>query len=74
MINDYLFVYPNNDWVIVKLDSPLELNDDVQPACLPSADYLSTTETEARCFTSGWGKLSIGNYIKIRKLTSLKLS
>ena len=60
----------NNDWVIVKLDSPLELNDDVQPACLPSADYLSTTETEARCFTSGWGTLSSGNYIKISKIVS----
>ena len=51
----------NNDWVIVKLDSPLELNEDVLPACLPdSIDYLPTTETEARCFTSGWGTLSSG--------------
>ena len=51
----------DNDWLIVKLDSPLELNDDVQPACLPSADYLPANTTEARCFTSGWGTLSSGN-------------
>ena len=51
----------DNDWLIVKLDSPLELNDDVQPACLPSADYLPANTTEAKCFTSGWGTLSSGN-------------
>jgi len=39
----------------------LDLNDDVYPACLPSsASYLSTSSTEERCFTSGWGTLSSG--------------
>ena len=52
----------DNDFVILKLDSPLELNNDVKPACLPAAGYLSTTETEERCFTSGWGTLSSGLY------------
>jgi len=67
----------NNDWVIVKLDSPLELNDDVQPACLPSADYLPATATEARCFTSGWGTLSSGGsstnnlqYVRVPAITN----
>merc|ERR1712088_952146 len=67
----------NNDWVIVKLDSPLELNDDIQPACLPSADYLPATATEARCFTSGWGTLSSGGsatnnlqYVRVPAITN----
>ena len=50
----------DNDWIILKLDSPLELSDNVIPACLPSENYLPDTETEARCFTSGWGRLSYG--------------
>merc|ERR1712001_433093 len=67
----------NNDWVIVKLDSPLELNDDIQPACLPSADYLPATATEVRCFTSGWGTLSSGGsatnnlqYVRVPAITN----
>ena len=51
----------DNDWLIVKLGSPLEMNSDVQAACLPSSsEYLSTSSTEDRCFTSGWGTLSSG--------------
>merc|ERR1712012_1486628 len=50
----------NNDWVILKLSSPLELNNDVQPACLPSSDYLPVTATEEQCYTSGWGTLQSG--------------
>ena len=50
-----------NDFVILKLASPLELNADVQPACLPpSADYLDINSSEDRCSTSGWGTLSEG--------------
>ena len=50
-----------NDFVILKLEYPLELNNDVQAACLPdSDDYLVNTEEE-QCFTSGWGELS-GEY------------
>jgi len=67
----------NNDWVIVKLDSPLELNNNIQPACLPSADYLPATATEARCFTSGWGTLSSGGsstnnlqYVRVPAITN----
>ena len=29
-----------NDFAILKLDSPLELNDDVKPACLPTSSEL----------------------------------
>ena len=50
----------NNDWLIVKLDSPLLMGGDVHAACLPSPSYLPATSTEERCFTSGWGSLSSG--------------
>ena len=47
-----------NDFVILKLGSPLQFDDNVQPACLPSSQkYLDSDTTEERCFTSGWGKL-----------------
>merc|ERR1712083_96162 len=51
----------DNDFVILKLDSPLDFNADVHPACLPpSAAYLDVSSSEERCFTSGWGTLSSG--------------
>ena len=51
----------DNDFVILKMAVPLELNDDVKPACLPSsADYLDISSSEERCFTSGWGTLTSG--------------
>ena len=51
----------DNDFVIVKLGSPLQFDDNVQPACLPSSQkYLDSDTTEERCFTSGWGTLQHG--------------
>jgi len=59
--NEPGFVYDdsriNNDYVILKLKSPLKFNNDVKPACLPSADYLDKNSVEERCFVSGWGTL-----------------
>ena len=50
-----------NDFVILKLGSPLQLNINVQPACLPtSKNFLSLDSTEDMCFTSGWGRLQYG--------------
>ena len=41
------------------MKSPLEFNDDVQPACLPpSEDWSPDTDPNNQCFVSGWGKLS----------------
>merc|ERR1712223_2226339 len=67
-----------NDFAILKLDSPLEFNDDVKPACLPtSSDYLDVSSTEERCFTSGWGTLSSGGsstdtcqYVRVPAITN----
>ena len=54
----------NNDWVIFKLDYPLEINSNVQPACLPpTSEYLSTSSTEKECYTSGWGSLKYGTQV-----------
>ena len=48
----------NNDWIILKLDSPLEFNDDVQPTCLPlSSNWYPENDPNNRCFVSGWGTL-----------------
>merc|ERR1711874_931873 len=68
----------NNDWAILKLSSPLDLTADVFPACLPSStSYLSTSSTEERCFTSGWGTLSSGGsatnnlqYVRVPAITN----
>ena len=47
---------PNNDWIILKLDEPLNLGGDVQKACLPlSSSYLPLTDSKDQCWTSGWG-------------------
>ena len=56
------FVYEkhthDNDYVILKLGSPLQFNEHVQPACLPSSSsFLGLDSTKTSCFTSGWGKL-----------------
>jgi hypothetical protein len=51
----------DNDFIILKLGSPLVLDKHVQPACLPSSkNYLGSNSTEERCFTSGWGTLQSG--------------
>ena len=47
----------NNDWIILKLDSPLEFNNDVRPACLPSPNWVPETDLDNHCFASGWGRL-----------------
>ena len=52
-----------NDFVILKLDSPLQFNINVQPACLPTSNsFLGLDDTEDMCFTSGWGKLNFSKF------------
>ena len=65
--NDKEFVYEehthDNDYIILKLGSPLQFNDNVQPACLPSSSsYLGLDSTKTMCFTSGWGKLNFSKF------------
>ena len=60
--NEIGFVYDkdshDNDYIILKLGSPLQFNENVQPACLPpSSSFLGLDSTKTSCFTSGWGKL-----------------
>ena len=65
--NDIGFVYEkhthDNDYIILKLGSPLQFNEKVQPACLPSSSsYLGLDSTKTMCFTSGWGKLNFSKF------------
>ena len=53
------------DWIILKLNCPLEMGTNVQPACLPSSNFLPITSTIDRCFVSGWGDLSSGMFTEI---------
>merc|ERR1719219_1777255 len=49
----------NNDFIILKLSSALTINSDVQPACLPEADF-KPDESGDTCLVSGWGTLQSG--------------
>ena len=49
----------NNDFIILKLKSALTFNANVEPACLPEADFAPDT-TGQTCFVSGWGTLQSG--------------
>ena len=52
-----------NDWIILKLGYPLDFNEDVYPACLPtSPDWFPETDPNNRCFVSGWGNLEFEGY------------
>jgi len=46
------------DLAMVKLESPVELNDCVGTACLPNVG--ADVPADARCFITGWGTLSSG--------------
>ena len=57
----------DNDFIILKLSSPLELNEDVWPACLPeTSTFLLGDATESNCFTSGWGITSTQSEISLQ--------
>ena len=48
------------DFVILEFDTPFNLIEDlIQPACLPTYPIKSGV----RCFTSGWGLISGGNFV-----------
>ena len=63
----------DNDYIILKLGSPLQFNENVQPACLPSSSsFLDLDSTKTTCFTSGWGKLDFSK-LQLNKLLVLVL-
>ncbi len=50
----------NNDFIILKLAQALQFNDNVQPACLPSAADYAPEGSGPTCLVSGWGTLQSG--------------
>ena len=54
------------DIAILKLTSPLEFNDDVKPACMPTEEMNSVEYSNDDCYISGWGRSS-----KYNKLDNL---
>ena len=50
--------YWKNDMVLLKLESALDFNTNVNAACLPQSNW--NPGPEKTCFTSGWGKLDFG--------------
>ncbi|KAJ8009055.1 hypothetical protein DPEC_G00084870 [Dallia pectoralis] len=42
------------DIALLKLETPVVINDKVLPACLPEKDYIVPPETE--CYVTGWGE------------------
>ena len=75
---DFPFNNPsfNNDWVILKLASPLTLNENVQPACLPDASLALDHAAGEKCYVSGWGRRASGgrpdilNWVDVLLLTN----
>ena len=59
--NKHIGVPGDNDVAILKLDFPLILNSDVQPACLPDPCF-APDETGEIAFVSGWGKIAETSY------------
>merc|ERR1711962_1649639 len=53
------YVGNNNDFIILKLSSPLTFNENVGPICLPDPDHAPDASGQT-CFVSGWGTLESG--------------
>lgn len=48
----------DNDFLILKLKTPLTFNSNVKPACLPESSF--APNPGRMCFVSGWGKVAYG--------------
>ena len=61
----------NNDIMLLKLDTPVQYNDHIQPVCFG----VSTEELEdypaGRCYVIGWGAINYGGKIPRNKATPL---
>lgn len=45
----------SNDIAMIKLSSPVVMNDKVQPACVPPSGEVSPHDDP--CYITGWGRL-----------------
>ncbi|CAG4953635.1 unnamed protein product [Parnassius apollo] len=61
-----IFSHPNfnkplfhNDIAVIKLDTPLQLNDYVAPICMPQRDQLFNLQVGELVTVAGWGKMNM---------------
>lgn len=57
-----------NDIALIKLDSPIEFNDYIRPACLPAYSDASDNLVGESVTATGWGKLSDSSFSRAAKL------
>ena len=62
-----LYCHPNydtetidNDICLLKLDTPVIYNDNIQPVCLGVTDQEVEVYPEGSCYVMGWGALEYG--------------
>jgi hypothetical protein len=59
-VQDYSYLFKDNDIAILKLDKELNFNKHVQAACLPDP-YLGENEA-LDALVTGWGGTEYGTY------------
>ncbi|KAJ8021040.1 Ovochymase-1 [Holothuria leucospilota] len=70
-----IFVHPgyqsiviDNDIALIQLTEPVEFDDFVRPACLPSNSSISEEDYYSKCYATGWGKTDGYGDISMRLL------
>lgn len=56
----------HNDIALLRLSRPVELNEYIQPVCLPLANVRSTINTNEQLVVSGWGRTLQGKVYRYR--------
>lgn len=46
----------DNDIALIQLAEPVEFDDFVRPACLPSDSNINEEEYYSKCYATGWGR------------------
>ena len=53
----------NFDFALVHLETPFELNEHIDTACLPDATFSEASFFPQNCFATGWGKDKFGEFL-----------
>ncbi|KAJ8021024.1 Hyalin [Holothuria leucospilota] len=72
---EWIIVHPgyhsivlDNDIALIQLTEPVEFDDFVSPACLPSDSNIIEEEKYSKCYATGWGKTDEYGYISMTLL------